>query len=153
MNKELKYAQCCGNCIHSNKPKKPEDHEAHYMVAKTQRWCYKHKMRCTRECVCEDFELETKKGGVPAIKRILKFNDRANRIKEVAQMMKDKGLKIIDCENRTFTEIDGWLHKVFGYSHSNGVVTKMHTYNVRDDDNDFDKYEKALREAINNHGK
>ena len=27
------------------------------------------------------------------------------------------------------------------------------TYNVRDDDNDFDKYEKVLREAIKNHGK
>ena len=32
---ELICARCCGNCIHSSKPKKPEDHCAHYDVAKT----------------------------------------------------------------------------------------------------------------------
>lgn len=153
MSKKIIAANCCGNCTYSNRPRKPEDHEAHYMVSKTQRWCYLHKMRCTRECVCENFELEVKRGGVPAIKRVLKFNERATRIKQVAQMMKDKGLKTINFKNMTLTEIDGWLFHIYGCSYTNGAVTKVHTYHLRDDDNAFDKYEKELREAIENYGK
>lgn len=58
---ELEFGRCCGNCVHCNRPKQPQDHEAHYMVAKTERWCFNHKCYITRESVCESFELEEKK--------------------------------------------------------------------------------------------
>lgn len=36
----LKIGNSCGSCIHSNRPKIPREHAAHYEVAKTERWCY-----------------------------------------------------------------------------------------------------------------
>lgn len=77
---ELRIAKCCGACKHVNKPKIPEDHIAHYSVAKTERWCYKHGRPVTREAVCNDFEWENKKGAVPAFKRILAFNKKLEEI-------------------------------------------------------------------------
>lgn len=86
---ELTTAECCGNCVHSSKPKPAADHIAFYEVAKTERWCYKHNWHITRECVCQDFELEPKKGGVPACKRAFAFNKKAQEINELRQRMED----------------------------------------------------------------
>jgi hypothetical protein len=111
MNKEpLRFAECCGNCVHCNRPKQPSDHAAHYTVAKTQRWCYHHKFRTTREAVCDNFELEQKKGGIPAIKRVLNFHKRAERIKGLAEKMKDREIEVF---GYTIFEQNGWLYRRF----------------------------------------
>ena len=92
---ELTIAECCGNCVHVSRPKHPDDHMAFYEVAKTERWCYKHNWHITRECVCQDFELESKKGGVPACKRAFAFNKKAQEINELRERMKRLGIPYV----------------------------------------------------------
>ena len=87
---ELKFAQCCGNCTHSSRPKKPDDHAAHYDVAKTESWCYLHNQHITRECVCGDFEQDNKRGGVPACKRVFAFNNKLTYYNQIFSSIKDK---------------------------------------------------------------
>lgn len=114
MNKEpLRFAECCGNCVHCNRPKQPSDHAAHYTVAKTQRWCYHHKFRTTREAVCDNFELEQKKGGVPAIKRVFNFHKRAERIKRIAEKMKGREIEVF---GYVVFEENGWLYRKYNTS-------------------------------------
>ena len=84
----LIMAKCCGNCVHVSRPKKPDDHIAFYEVSKTERWCYKHNWYITRECVCQDFEPESKKGGIPACKRAFAFNKKAEEIRDIRERMK-----------------------------------------------------------------
>lgn len=85
----LRIAECCGNCKHVSRPKAPaEPHEAHYNVAKTERWCYKYNRYITRETVCDGFELEPKKGGAAACKRAFAFNKKAEEINEIRERMK-----------------------------------------------------------------
>lgn len=81
-------AQCCGNCVHVSRPKNPDDHIPFYEVPKTERWCYKHNWYITRECVCQDFEPESKKGGIPACKRAFAFNKKAEEIRDICERMK-----------------------------------------------------------------
>lgn len=88
----LSFAKCCGNCIHASKPRKPDNHAAHYDVAKTERWCYLHNVHITRETVCDDFSWETKKGGVPACKRVFKFNEKLLLLREVQRKFKELNL-------------------------------------------------------------
>lgn len=83
----LRIADCCGACVHVDVPKKPEDHAPHYSVAKTERWCFKHGVPVTRESVCDDFTLETKKGAVLAFKRILAFNRKLTQIISIKDWM------------------------------------------------------------------
>ena len=85
---ELTMAKCCGNCVHVSRPKKPDDHIPFYEVPKTERWCYKHNWYITRECVCQDFEPESKKGGIPACKRAFAFNKKAEEIRDIRERMK-----------------------------------------------------------------
>lgn len=87
---ELKFAQCCGNCIHSSRPKKPNDYAAHYDVAKTERWCYLHSQHITRECVCDSFEQDNKRGGVPACKRVFAFNNKLALYYKILSFVKEK---------------------------------------------------------------
>ena len=89
---KLDFAKCCGNCVHASKPKKLQGHFAHYDVAKTERWCYKHSCYITRETVCDDFEVEQKKGGVPACKRVMKFNEKLKLLREIQERFKRLGL-------------------------------------------------------------
>lgn len=85
----LEIAKCCGNCKHVSRPKTPnETHEAYYNVAKTERWCYLHNWYITRETVCNDFELEPKKGGAVACKRVFAFNTKAEKIIALRERMK-----------------------------------------------------------------
>lgn len=87
---ELKFAQCCGNCVHSSRPKKPDDHVAHYDVAKTERWCYLHSQYITRECVCDSFEQDNKRGGVPACKRVFAFNNKLSFYRQMLALIKER---------------------------------------------------------------
>ena len=87
---ELKIANCCGNCKHVSRPKQPsETHEAYYNVAKTERWGYLHNWHITRETVCDDFELESKKGGASACKRVFAFNKKVEKIVALRERMKN----------------------------------------------------------------
>lgn len=142
--KNIEIANCCGTCTHCNRPKKPLDHEAHYEVAKTQRWCYLHKLRTTRECVCDDYEREVKKGGVPACKRVFKFNERAERIKAIIEEMKKVGIEEIKIFNKIFVLHNDWLCERIAYSWND----EFSFYKVRDDEGRFDEYEKLLKEAL-----
>lgn len=88
----LRLANCCGSCKHVNKPKKPEEHAAHYTVAKTERWCFKHGIPTMREALCDDYEFESKRGANPAFKRILKQNEKLNKIIEIKKYMQTKNI-------------------------------------------------------------
>jgi hypothetical protein len=107
VNMNLRIAECCGSCKHSNKPKKPEDHAAHYSVAKTERWCYKNGIPVTRESVCDNYEMETKKGAVPAFKRILAFNKKLEKIIEVKNWMEENNIEKITYRNYDFAIVNG----------------------------------------------
>lgn len=85
--KEISVAKCCGSCKHASRPKTPQDHAPHYSVAKTERWCYRHNQHITREAVCDDYELETKKGASSSIKRVINFNKKLEKVDEVKQFM------------------------------------------------------------------
>lgn len=108
----LTFAKCCGNCMYSNKPKKPSDHAAHYDVAKTERWCYKHNCYITRETVCDEFEQENKKGGVPAAKRIFKFNQKLQKHNELRDKAERLGVTELQGDYESYALIDGrWCYK------------------------------------------
>lgn len=113
---ELRIAQCCGACKYVNQPKIPEPHTAHYTVAKTERWCYKHGISVTRETVCNDYEQETKKGAVPAFKRILAFNKKLKKIMEIKDWMIKNSISILiyydkpGHENMKFSIIDNKIY-------------------------------------------
>lgn len=142
-NEPLRYAECCGNCVHCNRPKTPRDHSPHYETAKTQRWCYHHKFRTTREAVCDDFEMEQKKGGIPAIKRILAFHRRAERIKNIANRLKDS--EIETTFSRTVYAKDGWLY--YKYQGHESIMYSFHDDDAYNDDvltyleKELDEYE------------
>lgn len=113
---DLTFAKCCGNCIHSSRPKKPEDHAAHYDVAKTERWCYKHNCYITRETVCDEFEQDNKKGGVPAAKRILKFNQKLRKYNELRDRAQKLGVTEIQGSEHIYVLKDNkWYYKYHGW--------------------------------------
>ena len=147
---ELKIAECCGTCIHCNKPRKPEDHEAHYNIAKTQRWCYFNSIKTTRECVCDNYEIDNKKGGVPACKRIFKFNERAKRIIKLVETMQKNNidrLEVSDWSSKVFVVSNNWLYEE--YHNKIFDEDRCSYYSVDSCSNEFDKYEKKLWENLN----
>lgn len=144
---DLTFAKCCGNCVHSNKPKKPEDHAAHYSVAKTERWCYKHNCYITRETVCDEFEQENKKGGVPAVKRILKFNQKLQKCKELAERAEKLGVTQLAGSYYTYILTDGrWRYKFTNWesSHYWAIYCKN-----KEADEQLSEIEKMLSEMEN----
>ena len=114
----ISFAKCCGNCVHTSKPKKPDTHAAHYDVAKTERWCYLHNIYITRETVCDDFSWETKKGGVPACKRVFKFNEKLLLLRELQSKLKNLNLlnTEIKVADRVFVVREGVNYIEYGYS-------------------------------------
>jgi hypothetical protein len=93
---ELKISSCCGACKYSNKPKTPDEtHAPHYTIAKTERWCFKHEVHTIREATCTDFEMETKKGAVPAYKRILTFNKKLSNIIRIKEWMQQNSIEVL----------------------------------------------------------
>jgi hypothetical protein len=107
---EIKIAQCCGACKYVNIPKKPEDHAAYYTVAKTERWCYKHGIPVTRETVCDEFEIENKKGAVPAFKRILAFNKKLEEIIRIKNWMEENNILSIKYSTYEFSIVKGKVY-------------------------------------------
>jgi len=146
---ELEFGRCCGNCVHCNRPKQPQDHEAHYMVAKTECWCFNHKCYITRESVCDSFELEEKKGGIPAVKRVRKFNERARRIIALMEKMKALGIEEFDYYGTIYCIHKDWLYTRSDYKNAWGELQNYY-WKVDAKSNDFDRKEKALHEFLTN---
>jgi len=119
---ELKIGSSCGSCIHANKPKKPsETHAAHYEVAKTERWCFKHNCHVTRETVCDDHEGITK-AAKTAFTRVLNFNKRIETVKRVVELLGDKEMKL---SYYTYYVKDNWLHYKFNdFNYESKLSTK-----------------------------
>lgn len=93
---ELKISQCCGTCFWANganqKKREVETHAAHYSVAKTERWCLKHNIPTSREAICESgYELDSKKGGAPAVKRAKKQVERLQKILKAKEFIQKNG--------------------------------------------------------------
>lgn len=143
----LTFAKCCGNCIHVNRPKKPEDHACHYDVAKTERWCYKNSCYITRETVCDDFEQENKKGGVPAAKRVFKFNQKLQKSKELKERAEKLGITELLGDYYSYKFIDSrWYYKYTAFQSN-----IYHAISCKDADAEkkFNDIEQKLKEIEN----
>lgn len=140
---DLTFAKCCGNCVHSSRPKKPEDHAAHYDVAKTERWCYKHNCYITRETVCDEFEQDNKKGGVPAAKRILKFNKKLKKYNELRDKAQRLGITEVPGSDCIYKLKDNkWYYKYTNWSST--------TYwSISCKDKDAEKQLKEIEQKLN----
>jgi hypothetical protein len=106
---DLQIAKCCSSCINSNKPRKQENHIPYCTTAKTERWCYKNQCMVTRESTCENYEIESKKGAIPAYKRILSFNRRLEWFKEIVKWMQDNNIEFLQSEDKRYTVLEDKL--------------------------------------------
>lgn len=138
---ELKIAKSCGSCLHTNKPKKPRDHAAHYEVAKTERWCFKHEINVTRECCCNDHE-GNNRASKTGLTRINKFNLRLEKIKRIVTLI---GNNVIKIGNYNYRLNDKGLLS-YSYDNSN------HMWIVRSKESSSDKHIDNLLEKLENNG-
>lgn len=137
MKNNLKLAQCCGSCVHSNKP-----------IAKTQRWCFKNNCHTTRECVCDCYEPITKGGSVASSKRVFSFNRRLERIQNVVNKMKELNIDKIELSGTTYLAV---INDRLCYCCDRnyfGTTRETYTRSFRGDDSDFDRYEKIINEQL-----
>ena len=137
---ELSVGNSCGSCIHTNKPKTPRGHAAHYEVAKTERWCFKHQCHVTRETTCPDHE-GVNRGAKTAFTRIKKFNLRAEEVRAVAKLM---GTDIVETHSYKFRAVDGWIEYCYKSSYREAW------YDIRSKESSTDKYMKEIREKLEN---
>ena len=145
-------ARCCGTCIHCSKPKKAEDHEAHYMIAKTERWCYLNNLNTTRECVCENYEMNAKGAGVRACKRAFSFNDRAERIKKLVDKMKEFNIEELNTYGwnpKSFVVKDDWLYRKYIMTHPYTKEKYISLDKINPKEKDFDNIEYELYNDLN----
>ena len=121
---ELRIGNSCGSCIHSNRPKQPREHAAHYEVAKTERWCYKHNCHITRETTCDDHE-GISRAAKTSLTRTIKFNQRQAKVLEVIKLLGDKNVIV---GGVTFYVRENWLRYKYNYenqySYEYSVKTK-----------------------------
>ena len=138
---ELKMGNSCGSCIHSNRPKAPREHAAHYEVAKTERWCYKHNRHVTRESTCVDHE-GVSQAAKTGFSRVSNFNDRIERVKAIVNALGDREIKVSFGAAITFYVEKGWLK----YRYNNFFDEKGNSVNTKSSTNDkyFDILEKEL---------
>jgi hypothetical protein len=87
---KLELANCCGSCEFSNKPKKPQDHAAHYEVAKTERYCFLYHVPTMREAYCDSYKFNKKTAAYRAYCRVAKQLERQELILQIAAMMIEK---------------------------------------------------------------
>lgn len=127
----LKMGESCGSCIHTNKPKTPRAHAAHYEVAKTERWCFKHNCHVTRETVCDDYE-GTSTRAKTNFTRIKNFN---KRIEIIRLILDEIGNQTIDVNQCSFFKENDWLcYRLYDSIHKHRFDTKTSAY-----DNDLQK--------------
>jgi len=138
---ELKLGTSCGSCIHTNRPKKPREHAAHYEVAKTERWCFLHNCHVTRETTCDDHE-GVNRAAKTAFTRTKNYNERLVLIKEVVELLGGEEIKINDY---TFYVENNWLKYYWG-------IRMSHTtsYSVSGKQGDMVKFLEQIKEKLNN---
>lgn len=144
---EITLGTSCGSCLNSNRPKQPREHAAHYEVAKTERWCFKHDCHVTRESTCDDYE-GVNRSGKTAFTRIVKFNERLIKVREVVKLIGDK--KIITKDYVFFVK-NNWLYYVYGNDlmKVNESNYYMH-YPIRSKDSSTDRKLVAIKEILTN---
>lgn len=122
---DIKLGNSCGSCLNSNKPKQPREHAAHYEVAKTERWCFKHNRHVSRECTCDDY-IGVNRSAKTSYSRIIKFNKRVELVLEILELIGDREIIF---GNYTFFKKENWLHNRFDNSdYSYRVSTKVSSY-------------------------
>ena len=124
---ELKIGNSCGSCIHTNRPKTPREHAAHYEVAKTERWCFKHNCHVTRETSCSDHE-GVNRAAKTAFTRIKTYNERIILAHEVLELLKTYG-KPLFVNDYTYFIKDNWIYYVYG--HGKDIENERWTYTLR----------------------
>lgn len=153
---ELKIASCCGNCKHVSRPKQPSEHEAYYSVAKTERWCYLHNWYITRETVCDDFELEPKKGGAVACKRVFAFNAKVEKIVALRERMKNGNVPYAyrkDNIRRYSIDDKRPYIKIDMLSKKDGELYYEYIWSYGPKDSDTNNYIKEIEEYLDSIGK
>lgn len=142
---EIRLGNCCGSCIHSNRPKTPRDHAAHYEVAKTERWCFKHDCHITRESSCDDHE-GVSRAAKTAFTRLIKYNARRKAILELAELM---GNKPITTRDYIYFAKNNWVY----YVHGNDL-TKLNEsnnyfhYSLKSKESSTDRKIKEIKEKL-----
>ena len=142
----LRLSECCGSCIHCNKPKNPSGHIAHYEVAKTQRWCYNNDCYTTRECVCDCYEPISKGGSVSSSKRVFSFNKRLQKILDVIERMKELNIteiKLYDNNSESIILKNDRLYHTYNCSNRLSDL-----WSFEGNDTYFDRYEKIINEKL-----
>lgn len=119
MISNLRIGNSCGSCISTNKPRTPHKHAAHYEVAKTERWCFKHSRNVTRETVCDDYE-GVNSSSKKSFTRIKNFNKRVEKINEIVELLGENG------------EIEVFNDYTF-YVHNNSLFHYNNKYSYRKD--------------------
>ena len=142
---ELRLGNSCGSCIHSNRPKTPRDHAAHYEVAKTERWCFKHNQHVTRESTCDDYE-GTNRAGKTAFTRIKTYNERLQAVREIIELMGDKP---VFTKTYIFFVKNNWLYYVYGTDPAKLEENRYNTHHaVRSKDGSIVRHLKEIREIL-----
>jgi hypothetical protein len=143
---ELRLGNSCGSCIHSNRPKQPREHAAHYEVAKTERWCFKHNSHITRETTCDDHE-GISRAAKTAYTRIKTYNERLQAVREMVELMGDR--RIVS-SGRVYYVKDNWVKYIYGEDiskvDSNAYGQFEHT--LRSKDSSTARYLKAIKEKL-----
>lgn len=137
---ELKIGTSCGSCIHTNRPKKPREHAAHYEVAKTERWCFKRNCHVTRETCCDDHE-GVNRAAKTAFTRIKNHNIRALDVRDVVKHMPDTEVKT---QNYIYRITGDWIE----YSHISGY-TNNHWYKLSSKEAGTTRHLDIIREELN----
>lgn len=136
---ELKIAECCGSCVHTSKPKKLDNpHAAHYEVAKTERWCFKHNIHTYREAVCGEHE-GYNRGTKSNLNRIKKFNSRLDTIKKIISLI---GIDEVLVAGKIFSVEKNKLM----YRYENAYEHEPTLYNVSSKSAIYDDYFKIILE-------
>jgi len=142
---EIKLGNSCGSCIHSNRPKTPRAHAAHYEVAKTERWCFLHNCHITRETTCDDHE-GVNRSAKTSFTKLIKYNERQKEVLEVVALMGDKP---VFGRDSIFFVKNNWLYRVYGTEPEKLVESKYnYHYSVRSKDSSTDRYLREIREIL-----
>jgi hypothetical protein len=136
----IKLSNSCGSCIHTNKPKKPREHAAHYEVAKTERWCFKHNRNVSRECTCDDHE-GYNRSAKTSFTRIINYNQRQDDIFDIIKLMNNK--PVFDYDKIFFVK-NNWLFYVYGNDISK-ITNDSYHYAVMTKNGSTDKYLKSIK--------
>ena len=136
---EIRLGNSCGSCIHTNKPKKPREHAAHYEVAKTERWCFKHNCHVTRETCCDDYK-GVSRAAKTAFTRIKNFNKRAAEVRRVAALMPEGEIAV---RNYKFRKKGDWIEYCY-ISHYGSDIW----YNIRSKESSTDRMLVSLEAGL-----